>query len=346
MLVFLRNFMLGGILLVLLQACTEVPAPRSLNNQPLQQIASIGPSDLFTGSPDRKLIALGGDGLQLLEIATRQRKTIDSRKPLALGWRRDGLQLAAVFAGDGKQGQLVLYDQEGRLVEQADLPGVPVALAWSRHDDLLIAGFHLREFSFGGNLSQWLVRVNGAERAVFELGDSTLKPTTAKTVKSRLADLLKVSFSPAGDELVVLQLHDPPQFPAYLQLVHRNWQVAKERKLLQLPVQPVAIAWGDAEDTVVYRSADGTVQMLPLWPADGEPSRNMVVIGDAPKLPEVDKGLQRFADGGYLLAVNGRLYLGSGLAPRSTGDDDKGWTLRKWRFEGLITPEEYLEVRP
>ena len=338
--------MLGAILLLLQQACAAAPPPASLNNQPLQLITSIPPAGIFAGAPDRTLIAFAGDGLQLLEVATRQRKTVDGREPLALGWRRDGSQLAAVFAVDSERGQLAIYDRDGRLTEQSPLPGMPVALAWSRHDDLLIAGFRLREFSFGGNLSQWLVRINAAEREVFELGDTTLKPATARAVKTRLADLLKVSFSPVGDELIALRLHDPPQFPAYLQLVHRNWQVPKERELQQLPLQPAEIAWGDTEDTVICRSAAGTWQMLPLWPADGEPSRHMVAINDPAELPAVDQGLQRFADGGYLLAVNGRLYLGSGLAPLAAEGDDKAWTLRKWRFEGLITPEEYLEVRP
>lgn len=340
------KFLLGTILLLLLQSCAEVPPPHGLNDQPLQLITTMASASNFAATPDRELIAFGSSGLQLLQAATGQQRQIDSREPLVLGWRRDGLQLAVASAVDGEQGQLALYDREGRLVEQTALPGVPVALAWSRHGDLLIAGYRLREFSFGGNLSQWLVRVNGAEREVIELGDTTLKPATARNIKVRLVELLKVSFSPAGDELILLQLHDPPAFSAYLQLVHRNWQVPNERKLLQLPLQPAEIAWGEVADTVAYRTAAGAWQRLPLWPAEGEPSRHAVEITDPAEQPAVDRQLQRFADGTYLLAANGRLYLGTGFTPLPAVDDNRGWTLRKWRFEGLITPAEYLEVRP
>jgi hypothetical protein len=88
-------------------------------------------------------------------------------------------------------------------------------------------------------------------------------------------------------------------------------------------------------------------QRIELWPpADEEPARKT-----AP-LPGADAGqagvrMQRLDDGRYLLATADRLYAGSGLPVRDrTRHDDRMWQLRKWRFEGLITAEEFREARP
>jgi len=345
-----RHFLPLAILLsifLLLSACAELPAPVTPAGQSLQFITIIDPQGVFAGSPDRKLIAIGKGGLQLLELPSGEGRRLDSQTPLALGWRHDGTQLAAAFVAEDGKGRLVIFDRAGKAVDQSELPGTPVDLAWSRRDDLLVAGYSLRAFSFGGSLTQWLVRVNGAEREQSIIGDTTLKPATTKAVRDRLSHLLKVAFSPAGDELVVLQLHDPPQFPAYLQMTHRNWQGAGERKLLQLPVEAVALHWGETEDVVAYRPGTGSWRVLLLWPPSGSPAPVTEQAADVPETWGVETRLQHFDSGDYLLAVNGRLYAGSGMPPRlKQTDAENAWLLRKWRFEGLITPDEYREVRP
>ena len=334
-------------IVLLLSACATLPTPDSPVDPSLRPVTAIDPEGVFAGSSDHSLIAFGRDGLQLLDVASGETRRLDADAPLALGWRHDGAQLAAAFAAEDGKGRLVIFALDGQVLTRSELPGTAVALAWSRRDDLLVAGYTLRSYSFGGSLNQWLVRINGAEREQSTIGDVTLKPSTTKAVRDRMSDLLKVAFSPAGDELVVLQLHDPPQFPAYLQVTHRNWQAAGERKLPQLPVQPVALHWGVAEDEVVYRSVAGSWRVLSLWPPAGSPAP---VAGQAADLPEewsAETRLQRFDSGDYLLAVDGRLYAGSNLPVRPlSADADKSWMLRKWRFEGLISPEEYLEVRP
>jgi hypothetical protein len=340
---FLRLLFYCGLLW--LPACAVVPGPRGTDGLPLEPLAMIGHEGIFAASPDRTLIAYGDAGLQLLDLPSQQRRQLDRRTPLLLGWRQDGSQLAAVFAGEGEGRVLALLDRDGRLVEESELPGIPVALAWSQRHDLLVAGFTLRQFGFGSNLSQWLIRIHAAGREKLSLGDVTLKPATASTLKDRLTAFLAVGFSPAGDELVLARLHDPPRFAAYLQLVHRNWQVADERKLTHLPVQPLEITWGDDADTIAYRSASGVWRELPLWPVGETLSAEAAAVAALPALPGAGGRLQRFGDGAYLLAINGRLYRGSGLGLR-TGEGANIWMLRKWRFDGLISPDEYREVRP
>lgn len=332
---------------LLLSACATLPTPEPPVDPALRLVTAIDPQGVFAGTPDRSLIAFGKGGLQLLEVASGKVQRLDADAPLALGWRHDGTQLAAAFAAEDGKGRLVVFARDGQIVAKSELPGTPVAMAWSRRDDLLVAGYSLRSYSFGGSLNQWLVRVNGAEQEQSTIGDATLKPATTKAVRDRLRDLLKVAFSPAGDELVVLQLHDPPQFPAYLQVTHRNWQTAGERKLVQLPVMPAALYWGTNEDELTYRTEAGPWRVLALWPPVGSSSPVTAQAADLPDEWAAGTRLQRFDSGDYLLAVDGRLYAGHNLPARvPSADADKGWMLRKWRFEGLISPEEYLEVRP
>jgi hypothetical protein len=331
------------VALLLLPACTNVPAPRGADDQPLQRLTALAPAAIFAGSSDRQLVAYGKGGLQLLEITSGRRRQLDDSEPRALGWRHDDEQLAAAFA----DGRLVVFDRAGSVVSRAELPGTPVAVAWSRRQELLIAGFRLKRYSFGVNLAQWLVRYDSRERELFDLGDVTLKPATADRLSNQLAGLLNVSFSPEGDELIMLRLYDPPQFPAYLQLIHRNWQAPGERKLLELPVQPVALDWGAEPERINYRVAGQPWHSLLLWPPAGEQPHAAAPSAELSAAWGVGTRLQRFADGHYLLAVDRRLYAGSGLPERPLPTAaDKAWILRKWRFEGLITPEEYREVRP
>jgi hypothetical protein len=184
-------------------------------------------------------------------------------------------------------------------------------MAWSSRNDLLVAGYRLREFSFGANLSQWLVRIDGRKREQIGLGDTTLKPGTAKRLQAALPELLPVAFSPAGDELAYLRLYDPPQFPTYLRLQYRNWQAPTDRKLLGLPVQPARLEWLMPGDVLAYQSGNGSVQRIELWPVPGDPTLS---------------GSREPADR---------------PPPR---ENHRLWTLRKWRFEGLITPDEFRKT--
>lgn len=220
-------------------------------------------------------------------------------------WQRtDGERLAKGVAGNNGGWRLDVFSRDGRKLEEHPLPGPVLTVAWSSRQDLLVIGYRLQEFSFGANLSQWLVRLHDGRRDQLDLWDTTLKPNTARNLKGHLAALLPAAFSPDGDEFVFTRLHDPPQFPAYLELRYRNWQVPAERKLLQLPVQPVMLDWEPTGEVVTCRSGSRPAQRVELWPDS------------------------------------------AGTAPAAALAPDAGllWTLRKWRFEGLITPAEFLEV--
>lgn len=187
------------------------------------------------------------------------------------------------------------------------MPGPILAVTWSARDDLLVVGYRLREFSFGANLAQWLVRINSEGEETIALGDVTLESSTVRQFAAGLPLLLGVFFSPSGDELVFTQVHDPPQAPPYLQLLYRNWQVPAARKLFALPLAPVSVTWNESGDAITWRLGEDPPRQHILWPLQGE-----------------------------------RMPGGAPLAPGK--DTERLWSLRKWRFEGLITPDEYAQA--
>jgi len=171
-----------------------------------------------------------------------------------------------------------------------------------------------------------------------------------------ITDILPVAFSPSGDELVYVQLHEPPQFQPYLRLVYQNWQVGEGRSLQEMPLQTLQLTWGKSEQSVMVNSANDA-HKLDLWstaenplyqPAAGHYSFTNGHLYDGEELV-ADWGesaqFQPLSAGRFLLSVNKVLYLGDGLqVEENETHSEKAWILRRWRFEGLITPNEYLDL--
>jgi hypothetical protein len=214
----------------------------------------------------------------------------------------------------------------------------------------------LKVYSFGGNLRQLLYRIDDDALVETLLTDSTLRPSLAKQVKPLLHNLLPVSFSPQGDELVFLRLHDPPEFLPYFRLLYQNWQADKPRELYKTHLQAMSFNWEPSGNTVNVLSEEG-LQNLNLWPSDGK----IVVPSAAETYRFIDGRLyhglellfewgeksqiQILADGKFLLSVNSYLYLGGGLKSHSASTyNETEWNLRRWRYEELVTPSEYQKL--
>lgn len=322
---------------LLLTGCLFAHTPQSLTGPPLTPLYGIDVDGAFAADPAGGRIAFADRGLALSGLDGHAAVRLDPGSPVALAWHPDGTMFAAAFPVGDEATRIARYSAAGALLSDQVLPVVCDRLAWSLRGDLLVVGHTLKVYSFGGNLRQVLYQVTqgGVEETL--LSDTTLKPTTVSQLGGHLERLLPVAFADAGDELVHVRLHDPPEFPAYLQLVHRHWQTGGERLLRRLPVQPVSLVWTPDATAVAVAGPDGKVLRVPVWPAVDRDYE----AADLQASPERER-LQILADGSYLLVERGRLYRGSGL-PRTErpGYDETDWTLRRWRFEGLITPEEY-----
>lgn len=327
---------------LLLAGCMAAGQPRALNDHPLTCVASLDVDGVFAADPAGERVARAQRGLVLGPVDGGRSRRLAAVSPVALAWHPEGSTFAAAFATGAYATRVAVYAADGTLQRSIDLPVALDRLLWSRRGDLLAVGHALKVFSFGGNLRQILYIVNEDEPGEVLLSDTTLKPATVKQLAGHLDQLLSVAFSGFGDELVHVRLHDPPEFAAYLQLVHSHWQVAGQRLLRRLPVRPVTLAWVAGETAVSVTDASGAGVTIPLWGADeGHPSAQPVPD------PLPGRGqLQTFADGSYLLAGRGWLCRGSGLdSQEPPAYDEKDWMMRRWRFEGLITAEEYLEFR-
>lgn len=341
--------------LVLLTACLAA-TPQSITDVPLAHVAAIGDAGLFAADPSGRKVATGNNGLFLHEMESNTREALSYEEPVALAWSPDGLEFAAAYSRANYETSLLIYSADGEVLRETLLPVTLTHLVWSTRGDLLVTGVKLKVYSFGGNLRQTLHRIAGNDVEETLLSDSTLRPSLVTNLASRLGRMQPVAFAPSGDELVFLYLHDPPEFPPYLQLVYRNWQSNNERLFQKIAVQEVDLTWKPSGDSVDIIAGDGSVSVK-LWPSAG-------AVADS-SLPEAfhfsggrlyrgtdllaDWGdgaqLQLLSDGKFLLAVNKSLYLGEGLQNvNQPVYNEKAWNLRHWRFRGLITQAEYLEL--
>ena len=345
---FLAFFFLPG--------CIVGPPPQSASENPLTKVAVIDSSGLFSANRGGHKLAFARDGLLLLDLAFNSEQKLSSEQPVALAWSIDGSTLATAFSTSDYETLLALYSEKGQLLHETLLPAALTQMVWSVRGDLLVTGFALKIYSFGGNLRQLLYRADTDPVVETVLSDTTLKPATVKRFSAMMQSFQPVEFSPDGDELVYVQLHDPPEFPPYIQLLYRNWQVADGRSLQKRSLQALQFEWDSTGDSLKVVS-DAGVSKYDLWPIEGTVSELSLsgdyhfeggrLYDDGKLLADWGAGaqLQVLAGGRYLLAIENALYLGEGLrAALPVGYREKNWTLRRWRFEGLITPVEYQRL--
>lgn len=340
---------------VFLSGCAADLPPQAINENSLVRVAALDESGLFAANHNGRKVAVSKDGLRLLDLSGSQKK-LSPNHPVALAWSPDGLVLAAAFLVADYETRLTRYSAQGELLSEALLPVKLSQMLWSARGDLLLTGFALKAYSFGGDLLQMFYRVNDEEIVETLLSNTTLKLATMQQLLSIMQKILSVAFSSSGDEFVYVHLHDPPQFRPYLRLVYHNWRADMRRPLQRVPLQAVHIGWDQYEDSVVIQSANG-VHNIDLWPTADDSVGQPVVdpyrfidgrLYDGEQLlANWGEGarLQILSDGRFLLAVKKALYQGDGLrAGLIDAYSERAWTLRRWRFEGLVTPEEYLKL--
>jgi hypothetical protein len=358
-----RRSLWSLLLLVLwLFGCAQ-QLPRSLDPAPLEEVGQVEEGGLFAADPSGAQLAMERDGLLLAEHPAEAVRLL-AESPEVLTWSRDGKFLAAGFAADANRCEVNVFSPEGEVLREVVLPVNLLALEWSSRGELFAVGYQLKVYSFGGNLTLKLYRLDGSDAAPVDLGDVTIKPSTVRRFVDRLPSLLQVAFSPMGDELVYTRLHDPPEFPPYLQLVYRNWQEFEEHELVRLPVKKVQLDWDNQGESVVVNGLEGSEQFIRLWPIRPDDAVQHGAAGilsatgryrfDDGRLFERDRllidwgrgaRLQFLAEGQYLLEVDQGLYRGGGLSVEQPKEhDEKRWSLRRWRYHGLITPQEYQRL--
>ena len=349
-----RAVVFALVLALFVSGCANLSGPPPVKALSLNRVAGIGKAGLFAVDPAGTLVALARSGLVLHDVASESAHRVSTEDPVALAWHPQGSVLAAVYP-HGEEGIRVLQlSRQGDLLQESLLPVQYRAVCWTVRGELLVAGSALKVYSFGANLQQWLYRFGPDGVVEARLSDTTLKPLTARTLAPVLGQFLPVLFSPYGDELVFVSLHDPPEFAPYAEVVHYNWPASAQRSLLELPLQSIGMEPGRQADSVELVLEAGRTS-LDVWPAvdrPRDPDDSLHFIGGRwyqgrELLADWGSGarLQRLGDGRFFAAVDRVLYQGDGLPVQAgRGYDEKTWTLRRWRASGLISPSEYRNL--
>jgi hypothetical protein len=209
------------------------------------------------------------------------------------------------------------------------------------------------------------------EPTATHLYDTTLKPTTLKRLDGILERTLTFSLSPGQDEILYVQMHDPPVFSTFARLVLRHLDNGKEREIAEIPAGSAGAVFSSNGERILYGNGEAGFQQMDTWgnrgiaviPTPGQEialsfsGRYLLLDGhlyrdgvEIVSFPAATAG--RFAaQAGRLAMVCGeQLYLLSGLpedlppavAPAAAEHLRK---LRKSLSEGLISPQEYHAIR-
>lgn len=340
-----------------------VDLPPDLRLARLTTVASGAP---FAPHPLGERLAVGGDDLTVFEPATGASISLDDRPPLALAWSPDGRLLAAAFAR-GAESLLRLFDGSVA-VGEAPVAGRVSDLAWLSGGSLLAATTTLKNFAFGSDFRTTLYRWDGASAPhPVAVHNVTVKPLTRQRWGALLQSAIRLDSAPQGDALVYTRLHDPPAFPPYLKIVLRHLDSGAERVLadVSLPSGGGVHAGGDQ---VVYGDGHGVTrridpwsgQKLQSWSTPGHTvvasagGRHLLLDGrlytDGTEIAAFPAGSEGHfaADGRLFLRMDDHIYRLAGLeddtpAPLEPAVSKRLLDLRRWRSEGLITHEEFLQ---
>lgn len=367
------NLLKAALLLLILwlHGCSRLPVignlpPGTAAGQSLRVEAGAP----FAWHPEGESVAVAQNGLRLWTPATGELKSLSPEMSTALAWSPDGARLAAARV-KGDDTQLTVFDGSGSRVQEVALEGHVENLFWSADHGLLAVATTLKPFTFGANFALVLYRWQEPAAPVRTvLHDASLKPLTLRRWGGILHRTPSPVLSSLGDELLFARLHDPPAFSPYLKIILLHLETGAEREVASVPITAGCAVFAGDGDAVIYGDGSESRALDPWSGSGGEtlptPGQNLTVSPG---------GSYLFADGrlyrdGALLAVFPReaavrfspqggklllrheqwLFLLSGLvekvpAPLPEAGRRQLLLLRKWRSNGLISPQDYLEQK-
>ncbi len=312
-------------------------------------------------------IVFADSGLKIQNLVSGRSRMICPDTPSALAWSPDGRRIAAAFSR-GKDGTLRLYGFEGELQAEVKVSGNISSLAWRSTTEVLAMNIHVTQFSFGANLTEALLQWDGVsdpKRLIFY--DNTLKPSTVKLGKDYLIGRLTFKLSPLGDEVLFVNVLDPPLFPTYFRIFLHNIDSGKAREIAKVSLDSGGGAFLGAGESILFGDGENRSQISDPWndiilrtiPTPGREvavssgGRYMMLDGNlyfegtrTASFQEICRS--DFSDFGGLMAVEcgDRLYIVSGLkedlpAQLQPKEIARIKGLRKLLSEGLITPQDY-----
>lgn len=344
------------------------PLPAGMEVFPVSRVEKGSP---FAWEPAGRRVALVRDGLRIVTLASGEDQVASSASPAALAWTPDGESFAAAFP-EKDVSFVRIFAMDGRRIGEARMEGRVGRLFWLPNGDILASSVKLDLHSFGGGMKATLYRWDGrGEPLGTTLGETTVKPLTLRDWGGLLYRTVNLSISPFGDEILYTRLYDPPAFSPYLKVILRHLESGREREIASVAITSGGGVFSPDGEEVLYGDGIRESRLVDPWrgvevssrPLPGRGialspgGRHILIDG---RLFREGKEIAAFPPGSagefsprgdrLLLSSEGRLYLVEGLGTEPSGPivpvvRERLLKLRRWRSEGLITPEEYRAVR-
>lgn len=368
-----RSYFLYLCILLLLQSiitggCTHLQMSGALpSGASVSEIANCDASAPFDLDMKGENIVFADGGLKIQNLVSGRSRTICPDTPSALAWSPDGRRIAAAFS-HGNEGTLRLYGFEGELQAEVKVSGNISSLAWRSTTEVLAMNICVVQFSFGANLAETLLQWDGVgepKRLIFF--DTTLKPSTTKQGNDHLISRLTFKLSPLGDEVLFVNVLDPPLFPTYFKVFLHNIDSGTAREIAKVSLNSgggvfvgagESILYGDGENRSLISDPRKDI-MLRTIPTPGREiavssgGRYMMLDGNlyfegtrTASFQESCRSKFSAVGGHMAVACGDRLYMVSGLkeelpAQPQPKEMARLKELRKLLSEGLITSQDY-----
>jgi hypothetical protein len=320
--------------------------------------------------PEGRKLAIGGGGLQIVDLDSGASSQISQERPDAVAWGDDGKQLAASFHRENES-LLRIFTAGGREIGNLSVAGRIHHLVWGHGQEMLAAVVRMEHFSIGNKIDYSLLRWSGAgEPLETQLHSVMVRRGTVAAWGDQLYRTFSLALSPLGEAILYTRLHEPPANRPHLRVMLRHLSTGNEEEIGRAELGSGTALFLADGDTMLY--GDGILQTHWL-----DEQRQTVtrfrVAGNF--LASTSSGRAIFIDGhlfqqneesaifpganvGYfsplgeemLIGVGSNLYLLTGLAQDpalvfTPAARQKLLQLRQLRAEKLISPAEYAAAK-
>lgn len=325
---------------------------------------------ILSWSPDGRWLAVAGQGLDLFDAGSNEKRHLLDEQVSAVAWHDDG-EVLDVATGDGFSSTLQrIWVASGQKQVVAVGNGYAAGLVWSE-GRLLLVEASLKVYRFGGALKLLLRAPEDPAFKIQTLYENTLPPQTAGWLEKNPSILGGVRLSRAGDMLAYLLFKDPPAFPPSQQLIIRHLDSGRQWPVADLVLPAGRPAFSPDGENLWVSDGRGSIWNLKTWTMDMKPAgseRGLVTSGagegevsllagglhmqgqktDLPvqvSAADFDPSGLRLAwiRSGQVEILNG--WPESGASAVSPGTASRLVRLREWRARGLVDAEEYRTQR-
>jgi len=355
------------LLLFVLAGCATLPPVSELPESfQLEKVGSVTAHSPLAWHPDGRRYAVAAHGLMVGQLNGESR-VIGQGHPTAIAWSPTGTFLAAAFISGNVTTVTILDAVDWSQVAEVPVEGKVHDLAWLKDGELVFAAVTVKKFNFGGNYSVRLYHWRQNEELKFAIiADTSPLKSTLAALSDTVYDTVHLQVSPFKDEIVFTRLMAPPNVDPHYQLLVRHLVSGQERLVSKLPLGSHGGRYLPDGDALFY--SDGRYQSIAgsIWGTESYetyPAGLQLETSPGGRFKLIDNQLfrdktvqLRFAridsaafspDGSRLLFIaDKKLYLLSSFddqAVQRVSISPRLLELRRWRSEGLITPQEFIK---